>query len=96
MKNSFISTREGLIAFSASIIYFLVWGLSRIFPDKTPIQDFYSFFCGLMPFLIAMFYAKMGGFNKSFKSSYFNTVIIVFVCLAPFIGWVMAVAKSNF
>jgi hypothetical protein len=75
--------REGRIVVALSVVYGALGMLSALAPSIAPVTGFYGWLCGFMPLPLLIMYLKVGGFRQDYRSSWFDTSVIVFVALVP-------------
>ena len=83
IRDNLLGTREGQILVFASVLYLGVGALAKFVPSVVPLSPFYAWLCLLMPVPLALFYVKLGGFSKRFKSGAFNSTIMALVAAWP-------------
>jgi len=90
IKERILNRREGQIFFWGSIIYLLLFISSQIvFTHKTSFS-FILWMGGYMPLVLAIFYFKIGGFKKNYKSNNFDSALMGVISIVPIIVTIFA------
>jgi hypothetical protein len=82
-KPTWFKTREGLVLLVASAIYVSIWAVGKHGSIPLPLPTFLTWIGIYMPVALALAFFQIGGMKKDFRSSWFNTSMMVLMALVP-------------
>lgn len=85
IRQSLTQTRDGLLVLAACAVYLPLGLLAKFAPSAAPVQGFYGWLALFMPIPMLLFFFRVGGFKKDFRSTAFSTCILIVVALVPVI-----------